>query len=573
MAAAPSSLGEQIREELSCSICLELFTKPKMLPCQHTFCQGCLVDHVGNSKKVWVFKCPNCRRQVRVPPKGIAGLPDNYLVTSLCERLKGVTTQPEIGPTARDLIAEGKNILGSYHSFIRSLGETGNTLNTQKQLTRNRIIQAYNQLDDDLRQRKSFLLAEVGQNDKKNLERINSERNRVLEDIKELSAVCEQAEKELEQGGDAQHTILTEVVEKHRKKSSEPTPVQMQRPIFQPTDILMPLLGRVTVQPLPSAIAPEAVINQHTSPVPTITYRSNEANCTPGRHVGGNHRQGEHESQTFGGEGKEQGKFRDPCGVAVSDDGCIFVADYCNQRIQVFTVEQIFMHKFPTIVSDKEKMFPGDVATDGVGNLWVVGRTGSAEFAVLYSKQGKMINKINLQYTLQGRGVAVDTRKNRILITETTGSPSKPYGLVLVFKADGTFVKTVGEKQGGTNKYLRYIDVDTQGNILVSDWANNCIYSFSEDGRLLLRSGVSCKARGDGELKLPCGICADSADNIIVANREHNRLELFDKTGRFLRHIATDIVSPQAVAVTTHGQLVVISTGCTVTILNRYFYT
>ncbi|CAH1249856.1 TRIM3 [Branchiostoma lanceolatum] len=89
MATAPSTLGTRIREELSCSICLELFTRPKVLPCQHTFCQDCLQDHAGRGG---TFQCPICRWQVRLPPQGVAGLPDNHLVTSLCERLQNQAT-------------------------------------------------------------------------------------------------------------------------------------------------------------------------------------------------------------------------------------------------------------------------------------------------------------------------------------------------------------------------------------------------------------------------------------------------------------------------------------------------
>ncbi|KAI8514040.1 hypothetical protein Bbelb_083640 [Branchiostoma belcheri] len=85
MAAALTTLETQFSEELSCSICLELFTRPKMLPCQHTFCQDCLQDHAGRGG---TFRCPNCRRQVLLPPQGVAGLPDNRIVANMCEKMQ-----------------------------------------------------------------------------------------------------------------------------------------------------------------------------------------------------------------------------------------------------------------------------------------------------------------------------------------------------------------------------------------------------------------------------------------------------------------------------------------------------
>ncbi|XP_078670879.1 uncharacterized protein LOC144911006 [Branchiostoma floridae x Branchiostoma belcheri] len=64
----------------------------------------------------------------------------------------------------------------------------------------------------------------------------------------------------MEQGGLAllsQETILTGVVGKYRGKAA-PTLVQTQPAVFQPTDTPVPVLGHVTVQPLPSAPIPAA---------------------------------------------------------------------------------------------------------------------------------------------------------------------------------------------------------------------------------------------------------------------------------------------------------------------------
>ncbi|XP_053393513.1 uncharacterized protein LOC128555345 [Mercenaria mercenaria] len=57
---------------LSCSICMEIFHIPRVLPCQHTFCQDCLSSYIndvskkkGKKKKSAVtFKCPLCRAPV-----------------------------------------------------------------------------------------------------------------------------------------------------------------------------------------------------------------------------------------------------------------------------------------------------------------------------------------------------------------------------------------------------------------------------------------------------------------------------------------------------------------------------
>ncbi|XP_019618786.1 PREDICTED: tripartite motif-containing protein 3-like [Branchiostoma belcheri] len=577
MAAAPSSLGTQIREELSCSICLELFTRPKVLPCQHTFCQDCLQNHASRRLPL---QCPNCRRQVRLPRQGVAGLPDNLIVANMCERFQQQATiseetreQPQSGnrcsfhptevyrmyckqchmpvceeciegvhdghatttikkaaqenrPTIQALIHEGRNILESYCSFIRGLRETENILNERKQQTDNAITQACEEL-----------LAKVEQNHLENLEKIQTERDRVSGDVNELSAACDRAEQELQQGGVeclSQQTALTEVVGKYRGKAA-PTPVQTQPAVFQPTDTPMPVLGHVTVQSLPSAPIPAAPAARGTG------------------HHHGNQGQEEHQSQvTFGRSwGSGPGQFKYPWGVTVSEEGEIFVADWGNQRIQVFTLQGTFVRQFPTVVSGEEEMRPQDVALDGEGNLWVVGRTESADFAVQYNKQGRVLRKFDLQDTQGDRGVAVDTRRNHILITQTTGVRDNKHGEVLVFRPNGTLVRTVGQQQG--MKETQYITVDGEGNILVSDLCTHCVYVYKEDGQFLFQFGGW--GSGEGQLWNPYGICTDGAGNIIVADAGNSRVEMLDKTGKFLKHIATDMEMPWAVAMATQGQL------------------
>ncbi|XP_078664938.1 E3 ubiquitin-protein ligase TRIM32-like [Branchiostoma floridae x Branchiostoma belcheri] len=590
MAAAPSSLGTQIRDELSCSICLELFTRPKVLPCQHTFCQDCLRDHASRRLPL---QCPNCRRQVRLPPQGVAGLPDNLIVANMCERFQQqattseeTTEQPQSGnrcsfhptevhrmyckqcqipvceeciegvhdghatttikkaaqenrPTVQALIHEGRNILESYCGFVRGLRETEKTLNEQKQQTDNAITQAYYEL-----------LAKVEQNHTKNLETIQTERDRVLADVNELSAACDRAEQELQQGGVkflSQQTALTEVVGKYRGKAA-PTPVQTQPAVFQPTDTPVPVLGHVTVQSLPSAPIPEAPAARGTG------------------HHHGNQRQGEYQSQkvTFGGEGSGPGQFELAWGVTVSVEGEIFVVDNRNERIQVFTLQGTFVRQFPTVVPGEQDMRPHDVALDGEGNLWVVGWTSYAEYAVQYNKQGRVLRKFDLQ---RMPGVAVDTRRNHILITQTTGDYSNRQGEVSVFRPDGTLVRTVGQQQG--MKHPQYITVDGEGNILVSDCRNHCVFVYNEDGQFLFQFGG--EGSDEGQLKNPRGICTDGAGNIIVADAGNSRVEMFDKTGKFLKHITTDMVEPWSVAMATQGQLVVTDHGKhTVSIFHNY---
>eukprot|EP00058_Branchiostoma_floridae_P013661 XP_002599149.1 hypothetical protein BRAFLDRAFT_81816 [Branchiostoma floridae] len=591
MAAASSTLGEQIREELSCSICLELFTRPKLLPCQHTFCQDCLQELTGGEG---TFQCQNCRLQVELPSEGVTGLPDSCIMANMCERLhnqakvKETNEQPQSGNrcifhsseelklyckqcqmpvceqclegthdnhgtttikkaaqerrfTVQALISEGRNILESCCSFIKDLREKEKTLNEQKQQTSS-IIQAYN-----------TFLSEVDKNHRKNLDTIQKERIRVLADVSELSAVCDRAEQEMEQGTVEflnQEAILVRVLGKYRDKAA-PTPVQTQPAVFQPTDTPVPVLGHEMVQSLPSVSIPVT---------PTCTCMSRDGAALYTGHHHRNQGQGEHgyERVTFGERGSQALQFDCPSGVTVSDKGIIFIADFWNQRIQFFTQQRLNVQDFSAYTTSSNKMTPESVVMDGEGNPWVVGRMKPDDnFAVQFSinKYGQYnaLRNINLQRTGWIRGVAIDTKKNNILITQSTGDWPQRNGEVQVFRPDGKLVRVVGQQQG--MKYPQHITVDEEGSILVSDYDNHCIYVFNDDGQFLFKFGGEGSV--EGQLKHPRGICTDKSGNIIVADSGNSRVEMFDKTGRFLKHITTDIEDPKAVAMGTQGQVVV----------------
>ncbi|XP_066269930.1 tripartite motif-containing protein 3-like [Branchiostoma lanceolatum] len=329
---------------------------------------------------------------------------------------------------------------------------------------------------------------------------------------------------------------------KHGRRTHER--VQTQPAVFHPSNTV-PMLGHVMVGPsIPSAPIPAS---------PTSSINTVEATS---------YHQSHSQTLTFGGQGTRPGKFQFPSSVTVSDQGEIIVADRWNKRIQVFTLQGTFVHQFPTVVpGGGQAMEPSDVAIDGQGNLWVVGEAEQAEFAVQYTKQGRAVTKIDLQKTGKVRGVAVDSRRNHILMTQTTGDWDNLHGEVMVFRPDGTLVRIVGKKNALASLVLRqqrmkhpwYITVDGEGNVYVSDCGNPCIHGYSGDGQFLFQFGGS----GECQLQGPMGVCTDRAGNIIVVNSRNSRVEMFDKTGRFLKHITTEMTQPCAVATATQGQLVV----------------
>ncbi|XP_070546419.1 tripartite motif-containing protein 2-like [Ptychodera flava] len=87
MAAAPErKVLEEISEDfLCCTICLEQFKSPKILPCLHTFCEQCLVTLVA---KTGSLNCPECRQQYQLPVGGVPAIKGNFFMSNLIEIFK-----------------------------------------------------------------------------------------------------------------------------------------------------------------------------------------------------------------------------------------------------------------------------------------------------------------------------------------------------------------------------------------------------------------------------------------------------------------------------------------------------
>ena len=76
------SLLKNLKEHVTCSICLDTFTEPKTITCLHTFCCECLKRHALTTQREGKFRCPECQAQVGVPER-FDQLPTGFLQNSL----------------------------------------------------------------------------------------------------------------------------------------------------------------------------------------------------------------------------------------------------------------------------------------------------------------------------------------------------------------------------------------------------------------------------------------------------------------------------------------------------------
>ncbi|XP_058474015.1 tripartite motif-containing protein 16-like [Solea solea] len=72
------------RENISCSICLDLLKDPVTLTCGHSFCKNCIKDHWDSEEEKRMYSCPQCRKIFIPRPE----LKKNTMLADLVEELK-----------------------------------------------------------------------------------------------------------------------------------------------------------------------------------------------------------------------------------------------------------------------------------------------------------------------------------------------------------------------------------------------------------------------------------------------------------------------------------------------------
>ncbi|XP_032022686.1 tripartite motif-containing protein 5 isoform X1 [Hylobates moloch] len=101
-----SGILVNVKEEVTCPICLELLTQPLSLDCGHSFCQACLTANHKTSMPDGERSCPVCR--ISYQHKNIR---PNRHVANIVEKLREVKLSPEEGQKVDHCARHGEKLL------------------------------------------------------------------------------------------------------------------------------------------------------------------------------------------------------------------------------------------------------------------------------------------------------------------------------------------------------------------------------------------------------------------------------------------------------------------------------
>jgi DNA-binding beta-propeller fold protein YncE len=164
--------------------------------------------------------------------------------------------------------------------------------------------------------------------------------------------------------------------------------------------------------------------------------------------------------------------------------------------------------------------FPHVIRATRDNQLWIVDRDHAQ--MMLFDTSGKLLRTIGTKGFRSDTGVAPD-----------------------YFKSDAYKSVTHG---GGPFNLPTDIDVAPSGELFVTDgYGNARVHKFAADGTHLFSWGEP--GTGPGEFNLPHGIWIDRKGRLLVADRENDRVQVFDQDGKLLHIWPTKLIGPAIIYV------------------------
>jgi DNA-binding beta-propeller fold protein YncE len=172
------------------------------------------------------------------------------------------------------------------------------------------------------------------------------------------------------------------------------------------------------------------------------------------------------------------------------------------------------------------------VATDRRGEVYVFQRGPKADPIVVFDEKGKYQRSWGKGMFGNPHGMRVD-RDGNVWVTDNGDHQ------VFKFGRDGKLLLTLGQKRkAGTDakSFNRPTDIAfaASGDFYVSDgYGNSRVVKFNAKGEYLLDWGK--KGTGPSEFNTPHSIGVDAKGRVYVSDRENNRIQIFDGSGKFLK--------------------------------------
>ena len=563
-----------LREEVSCSVCSNIFTDPKQLPCLHSFCLNCLKQWHRTSRGRDTIRCPNCQALCTVPKTGdLKDLPTSFFLNGLidvlaikecksdhvrcgnCDKKSSESSYCfhccvfwcEECVTGHNIMRSNKDhrvlALKDFQdkdyedvlnrpAFCPKEGHKKEELKYFCEKCENAVCQTCVTVDhsghamkliDEEAGRQKIQIKSLVENQRRKLQAKINEVSQLDEDCAKLTQQGENAKRDIQRSAENLMTVIEAKKQNLLAVVEEETATSLELAAKRKAEIE----GQITV------------INSSLEKADKLLTRSTNAEIL---------RLKKPIDTMFEGVDQTEPTDRDPEGLPAR------LAFIENQKMsdtvrteEIGSLNVLRESKASRSVSEGKCIEEGVVhheaqfvftganaaerlcfsGSDHVTRDSATAQVKPFQFKPVFSfgKLGSSLEMFNKPW-----GVAVNAR-DEIAITDWDNHR------VQIFDIDGNFLGSFGRpgKKAGEFSGPKGIAFRDDGNIFVVDRGNNRIQSFNEKGQYAGSFGG--KGSLDSQLSNPCGLSVDSDGNIIVADGDNKLVKIFSPNGKFLMKI------------------------------------
>ncbi|XP_048836314.1 tripartite motif-containing protein 3-like [Brienomyrus brachyistius] len=590
--ASSSPVVRQIDKQfLVCSICLDHYHNPKVLPCLHTFCERCLQNYIPPQSLT--LSCPVCRQTSILPEKGVAALQNNFFITNLMEVLQ---RDPECSrPEACSVLesvsaaAAGKplccpNHEGKVMEFYCESCETAMCLEcTEGEHREHETVP----LRDVLEQHKAALK-----------EQLDAIRNRLPQLTAAIELVSEISKQLTERKNEAVSEINSSFAELERALQLRRTALvtdlesmcSTKQKVLQ-AQLASLLQGKEHIQSSCS-FTEQALSHGSATEVLLVQKQMSERVSALARH---DFPEQPYENAHLASVVETEGVRRSiqNLGVVLTTSAVSHTSVAAGEGLRHAVVGQPVTVTVTTKDKDGELVRTGNAelrvelqGPDGVRVQADVldNRNGTYEVAYTLRTEGEF----SFSLLLYGRPVRGSPFRLRAVkpsdipaspddVKRRVKSPSggggghvrqkavrRPSSMYSTSKKkenpiEDELIYRVGGRGRDKGEFtnLQGISASSNGRVVVADSNNQCIQVFSNDGQFKLRFGV--RGRSPGQLQRPTGVTVDTNGDIIVADYDNRWVSIFTSDGKFKSKIgAGRLMGPKGVAVDRNGHIITV---------------
>ncbi|XP_055500250.1 tripartite motif-containing protein 2 isoform X1 [Leucoraja erinacea] len=595
MASDSSSITSPVvrqidKQFLICSICLDRYKIPKVLPCLHTFCERCLQNYIPAYSLT--LSCPVCRQTSILPEKGVCALQNNFFITNLMDVLQrtpdnncedssiletvtaGAAGKPLSCPNhdgkvmevycqscetamchectegehaehptvlLKDVVEQHKASLKTeleaakqrmpeLDSALGSLSEILQDLTNEKVSIEEEIHTTFSDLQKTLNVRKSVLLMELEVTYGVKQKVLQAQLDALMQGQESIKSSCNFTEQALNHGTETEVLLVKKQMgDRLNELACQEFPLQPQE--NDQLEFVVETEGlKKSIHNLGTIITTNAVAYE------TVATGDGLRQCVIGHPT----------SVTVTTKDKDGELVKTGsaclCAEIASPDGRMVDGEILDNKNGTYD----FLY---TIQKEQKE---GDFTlTLRLYDQHIKGSPFKLR-VIKPTDLSPTSDGVKRRVKSPGSGHVKQKAVKRPASMYSTGKRKEnPIEDDLIFR-----IGTKGRNKGEFTN-LQGVATSTNGKVMIADSNNQCVQIFSNDGQFKNRFGV--RGRSPGQLQRPTGVAVHPSGDIIIADYDNKWVSIFSSDGKFKVKLGSGkLLGPKGVAVDRNGHIIVV---------------